>query len=117
MKYRKQTATGDMAFGNGLLDFYIDTPDAVGQAVETRLKLWLGEWFLDVSEGTEYQTNVLGTGKSQSAGPTIRQRIFETEGVTEIINFDLNINADNRHLSIVSTINTIYGQTNIEVIT
>lgn len=117
MKYRKQTETGDMVFGNGLLDFYIDTPEAVGQAVETRLKLWVGEWFLNVTEGTEYQTNVLGTGKSQSAGPVIRQRILETEGVTEIVSFDLNVNAETRRLSIESTINTIYGQTNIEVIT
>ena len=117
MKYRKQTATGDMVFGNGLLDFYIDTPEAVGQAVETRLKLWVGEWFLNVTEGTEYQTNVLGTGKSQSAGPVIRQRILETEGVTGLVKFDLNINPDIRRLAITATINTIYGQANIEVIT
>jgi hypothetical protein len=117
MKYRKQTATGDMTFGNGLLDFYIDSPEAVGQSVETRLRLWAGEWFLDITEGTQYQTNVLGTGKSQSAGPIIRQRILETEGVTDIMSFDLNIDADNRKLTVLSTIDTIYGQTKIEVIT
>lgn len=117
MKYRQQTADGDMVFGNGDLDFYINNPEAVGQAVETRLRLWLGEWFLDITEGTEYQTNVLGTGKSQSAGPVIRQRILETEGVTEIVSFDLTIDANSRQLTIRSTINTLYGQTSIEVIT
>jgi len=117
MIYRKLTATGDMVFGNGLLDFYINSPAAVAQSVETRLRLWLGEWFVDIAEGTQYQTNVLGTGKSTSAGPTIRQRILETEGVTEIVTFDLTINPDARSLKIVALINTIYGQTNIEVIT
>jgi len=116
MKYRKQDESGDMVFGNGILDFYIDSPEAVGQAVETRLKLWIGEWFIDITEGTEYQTNVLGTGKSESAGPVIRQRILETDGVVEILSFDLTINADTRALKITSRINTIYGQTTIEVI-
>jgi len=117
MKYRKQDASGDMVFGNGILDFYIDSPEAVGQAVETRLKLWIGEWFIDITEGTEYQTNVLGTGKSESAGPVIRQRILETDGVVEIVSFDLTINADTRALKITARIKTIYGQTTIEVIT
>ena len=116
MKYRKQDSSGDMVFGNGLLDFYIDSPEAVGQAVETRLKLWTGEWFIDITEGTEYQTNVLGTGKSESAGPVIRQRILETDGVVEILSFDLNINAGTRALKVTARIKTIYGQTTIEVI-
>lgn len=117
MKNRQQTVDGDMVFGNGLLDFYIDTPEAVGLAVETRLKLWAGEWFVDVAEGTQYQANVLGTGHSNSAAPTIRQRILETQGVTEIVTFDFNINADTRKFTVASTINTIYGQIHIEVIT
>ena len=115
MKYRKQDANGDMVFGNGLLDFYIDSPEAVGQSVETRLKLWLGEWFLNVEDGTSYQTNVLGTNKAKSAPIAIRERIFKTAGVTEIVSFDYDINADTRKLSVRATINTIYGQTTVEV--
>lgn len=115
MKYRKQDANGDMVFGNGLLDFYIDSPEAVGQSVETRLKLWLGEWFVNVEDGTPYQTNVLGTNKSKSAPIAIRERIFKTPGVTEIVSFDYSIDANARSIAIRSTINTIYGQTIVEV--
>lgn len=115
MRYRKQDASGDMVFGNGDLDFYIDSPEAVGQSVETRLKLWLGEWFLNIEEGTPYQTNVLGANKSKSAPIVIRERIFKTPGVTEIVSFDYDINATTRKISIRSTINTIYGQTTVEV--
>jgi hypothetical protein len=115
MKYRKQDENGDMVFGNSLLDFYINSPEAVAQSVETRLKLWLGEWFVDVSEGTEYRENVLGVGKSKSADLTIRRRILETDGVLEIISFDSNIDEDSRGLTIRASINTIYGVSNFGV--
>ena len=37
MKYRKLTENGDYAFGRGGADMHADTPEAVGQAVLTRL--------------------------------------------------------------------------------
>ena len=52
MKYRKLTENGDYAFGRGGADMHADTPEAVGQAVLTRLRLFAGEWFVDLKEGT-----------------------------------------------------------------
>ena len=46
MKYRKLTENGDYAFGRGGADMHADTPEAVGQAVLTRLRLFAGEWFV-----------------------------------------------------------------------
>ena len=40
MKYRKLTENGDYAFGRGGADMHADTPEAVGQAVLTRLRLF-----------------------------------------------------------------------------
>ena len=48
MKYRKLTENGDYAFGRGGADMHADTPEAVGQAVLTRLRLFAGEWFVDL---------------------------------------------------------------------
>ncbi|WP_302540571.1 hypothetical protein [Bilophila wadsworthia] len=42
MKYRKLTENGDYAFGRGGADMHADTPEAVGQAVLTRLRLFAG---------------------------------------------------------------------------
>ena len=50
MKYRKLTENGDYAFGRGGADMHADTPEAVGQAVLTRLRLFAGEWFVDLKE-------------------------------------------------------------------
>ena len=60
MRYRKLDARGDMIFGHGSADYYRDQPEAVAQAAVTRLRLKLGEWFADTSDGTNWDGAVLG---------------------------------------------------------
>jgi hypothetical protein len=102
-----------MEFGYQQANFLRDTPDAVAQAVVTRLKLWLGEWFIDQSEGTPYQQAVLGKGTQQSAEPAIRSRILETQGVKSILSFAFAFDGENRIATINATIDTIYGQATV----
>ena len=115
MRYRKLTADGDYTFGNGQLDFYRDTPETVGQAVKTRILLWLGEWFLNTDEGTPFMLTVLGKHSKASADATIKERILTTQGVTEIESYESEIDAETRTLSINAVINTIYGATTIQI--
>lgn len=114
MRYRKLDNNGDMQFGNSSADFYVDQPEGITQAIMTRLKLWAGEWFLDISEGTPYQQAILGTGTKSTIEPVIRARILDTEGVDSIETFSLEINELNRNATIIATVNTIYGQTAIQ---
>jgi hypothetical protein len=114
VRYRKLDSTGDMVFGHGGNDFLVDSPDAVAQAVETRLREWKGEWFLDTSEGTPWQA-LMGKGTQKSIDPEIRARILATEGVTEITAFAVVINPTTRKATITATINTDYGETTAEV--
>lgn len=115
MRYRKQSPTGDYQFGASQKDLYRDEPMAVGQAAQTRLLLWLGEWFLDIEQGTPYMQGILGKHSQAEADLTIQDRILATEGVTNIENYESLINADNRSMSVTMTLNTIYGPTDLAI--
>lgn len=111
MRYRALSPSGDFVFGPGSR-FLIDSPATVGQAVRTRLLLALGEWFLDMTEGTPYKTSILGTGTKAIYDQAIQERILGTQGVTSIESYASFLDED-RHLSVAATINTIYGQTTV----
>lgn len=113
MRYRKLDSAGDMLFGQQQADFWRDSPEAVAQAVLTRLRLWAGEWFLDVTDGTPYVQAALGTSKRQTIEPAIRSRILGTEGCTGIDSLSLSFDADTRVVTIAATIRTAYGQARI----
>ncbi len=116
MRYRKLTADdgetpgGDWSFGRGALDFHNNTPDAVAQAVKTRLQLFRGEWSLDLLEGTPWYSDVLGNGHELTYAPLLRARILETRGVTEITAFSESFDRESRVLTVQATINTTYGR-------
>lgn len=111
MRYRKLSASGDYTFGHGVSDFHIDTPEAVGQAVKTKLLLWREEWFLDTTEGTPYLTEILGKNQQGAYDLAIRERILDTTGVKEILSYLSELDRATRALVVTATIDTIYGQT------
>ena len=114
MRYRKLDSDGDYSFGHGQLDLFRDEPAAVGQAVLTRLRLITGEWFLDVTEGTPYIPNILGMQTQKTYDPTLRERILGTQGVTQLAAYSSSRNGDTRKLSVSATIDTAYGQAQIQ---
>lgn len=114
MRYRRLDADGDMLFGQGQADYLRDTPDTVAQAALTRLRLWVGEWWLDTTEGTPYQQAALGTGKRKTIEPAIRARILGTQGCTGITSFSIAFDDDARIAKIAATINTIYGRAELQ---
>ncbi len=59
-RVRKLDANRDYSFGQGNINFWINSPFGVAQNVETRLGLWEGEWFLDKTRGTPYSQEILG---------------------------------------------------------
>lgn len=115
MRNRKLTENGDYTFGNGQLDFWRDVPEAVAQAVKTRLLLWLGEWFLNIEDGTPYMQGILGKYSKQAADVTIQDRALGTQGVIGITQYSSTLDVDNRSLTVTMLVDTIYGPTPVQV--
>lgn len=115
MRYRKLSPSGDYSFGNGQLDFYRDVSEAVAQAVQTRLQLWLGEWFLDVDEGTAYLEGVFGKHSQTEADIVIQTRVQDTQGVVDFKNYQSELDRDNRSLSSSMDLDTLYGPTQLDL--
>ncbi|AOK62008.1 hypothetical protein WM29_23045 [Burkholderia ubonensis] len=114
MRYRKLDADGDYVFGGGDADFFVNVPEAVAQAVQTRLRLLRGEWFLDTTVGMPWATDVLGKYTSGIYDAAIRQCILGTQGVTEITSYSSSVDPETRALTVSATINTIYGTTTVQ---
>lgn len=112
MIIRKMTTDGDMVFGQGANNFITNKPDGVAQAVMTSLKLFEGEWFIDVSAGVPFDTKVFGFGNMPFYDFIIQEAILNTIGVNQIISYTSYI-SQNRNVTINVTIDTLYGTVNV----
>ena len=111
MRIRLQDSNGDMTFGQSLSNFTTDTPEGVAQLIGTRLRLWVGEFFADITDGMAWATDVLGNRTTSVYNATIQARISDTEGVDEITNYSSSV--VNRKLSVSAEVSTIYGSTTV----
>ena len=115
MRYRALDANGDYSFGQGSANFLVNSPACVAQAVQTRLRLFEGEWFLDQTDGTPWFQDVLGQKNAlDNINLIIRARILATQGVSPqggIENYSAVFDDTTRKLTVTMTLNTIYGQT------
>lgn len=108
MRYRILSPSGDFVFGQGSSEFLINVPAAVAQAVQTRLQLAQGEWFLDLTEGTPYSTRILGHGTLDLYDQAIQERILGTPGVVSILSYDSQLD-EQRALTVTCKVETLYG--------
>jgi len=113
MRYRALDVNGDYTLGQGSANFLVNSHEAVGQLILTRLKLFTGEWFLDTTEGTPYYQNILGKGTQGSYDLAIQARVLDTQGVAAIVSYTSILNTTTRSLSVELTVDTIYGLTTI----
>lgn len=114
MKYRTEIH-GDYVFGTGDAGFLENSPQAVAQAVLTRLRLWRGEWFLDNTEGTPWQDAVLGKQPPALYALAVRERITGTPGVKTLLSFTTKNDSQTRRLVYSATLDTVYGEVTVDV--
>jgi len=115
LRYRKLSPTGDYTFGQGSANFWIDSPEGVAQSVQTRLKLWEDEWFLDKTVGMPYAQEILGYGTKALYDLAIQQEVLDTVGVASIADYSSSFNSQTRALVVNMSIFTIYSTTPVVV--
>lgn len=115
MRNRGESATGDYRFGLSDAYFLVDSPEAVAQAVQTRLRLRTGEWYLDLTEGTPYATQILGKGTQSLYDHAVQERILGTQGVSVMTNYASTLDGS-RNLSVSADLQTIYSDDVITVV-
>lgn len=104
-----------MSFGHSAGDFLVNTPDAVAQAVMTSLKLWLGEWYLNITDGTPYLEGIIGRHAKDTADATLVARITSVQGMISIENFSSEVDPVTRKYTVSGLLNTIYGPTQLQI--
>lgn len=109
MRVRAVDTNGDMKFGGDQASILRNSPDAVGQVVESRLNLWQGQWWLDLLEGTPFEQEVLGRRTENLRDPALQARILDTPGVASIDSFSSTFDANQRGYSVAAKITTVYS--------
>lgn len=116
IRYRKLDVNGDYTFGQPpqIQEFWIDQQEAIQQALTTRLLLIAGEWFLDLDEGTPYNTEILGFVPPNVRDFAIRQRILDTIGVNTLTTYESKVSQD-RVGTVTASVDTIYGSVALNI--
>ncbi len=113
MRVRRLTESGDFAFGGGLADYLLDSPEAVAQRVRTRLDLWLGQWFADQSAGTPWESQILGKYTAGTRDLVLRSQILDTPGVRSLISYNARLDRPTRRWVVAARVDTIYGAADV----
>lgn len=107
---------------NGDNDIYIsngsfatvDGRNEVAQLTTTRLRSFLGEWFLNTSTGVNYYGIVFATPIDLAAiDNEFRSIIINTTGVNELTSYSSTVDSAARLLKIEFTATSIYGQVSV----
>jgi hypothetical protein len=111
MRVRALSPSGDFTFGQGQGNFLSNSPAAVAQCIATALQLWAGEWYLDLSAGVRYQTQILGNNTSGLYDAEIQRVIKGVQGVTQIVSYSSNLDRAARRLTVSGQVQTKYSTT------
>lgn len=100
-------ANGDIVTSG---DLFVTGKEETRQACICRLRLFLGEYFLDATDGTPWFQSILGKTSRDIAEANIKQRILSTKGVMALNTFDMDSDTKNRKFTVTATITDINNE-------
>lgn len=90
-------SNNDFVFGKGKASYKMQSK-AVLQNIQTRLKSFTDDWFLDTENGIDWITLLGSKGNQDRIEREIQKTILQTDGVVAIISFDVTVS--DRNLSV-----------------
>lgn len=98
---------GDWVFGKGTQNYRRNVWQ-VGQRICTHIRSWYRNCFFDMEAGIDWG-NLLGYyTTSKKIAQSVRYQIHSIEEITNINDLSLNLD-ENRRLSLIYSVDTIYG--------
>ncbi|HEC73106.1 MAG TPA: hypothetical protein ENI26_01900 [Methylophaga aminisulfidivorans] len=95
-------------------DIFISGREEIAQTCVTRLNLFLGEYFRDVTDGTPWFQQILGKfGNLNNVESLLRNRIARTPGVVRLLSFNLDYDLQKRTITVSSYVLTKFGETEV----
>lgn len=110
MRYRQLSPCGDYMFGQGSANFLVNSPAGVAQAIQTRLLLFKGTYFLDLTQGMDWDNDVLGFNTASLYDQAIQNQVLGTQGVTSLASYSSSFDSVTRVLTVTGIASNIYGE-------
>lgn len=110
MRARRLDENHDWTFGKGRAN-YAQERESIRQCVITRLLSLYGDWFQDPYTGVRWFDYLTKNPNLRSFETELKGVVLNTEGVTELVEFALSLNSDNRKLTVLLTYIDIYDST------
>lgn len=106
-------ATYDLAVTNYDLSLNTGLP-LMQQRLKQSLWFFLGEWYLDITDGVPYYQNILVKAPVQlTVESTLKAAILDTPGVLELTKFNVTYTNAPRQLALEFETSTLYGSAQI----
>jgi hypothetical protein len=95
---------------------FITEANEIAQTIESRLRLFLGEYFRDILDGTPWFEQVLGKGQPlELKEAVIRRRILQTGNVQSIFKFDVDFDEQTRKYTVAAGVVTPFGPATVNI--
>lgn len=86
--------------------------DLMRQRLKQSLLFFMGEWYLDITDGVPYYQEILKKGPDQiTVESVLKQAIIETPEVTKLLSFDPQYTNAGRLYRLDFKVDTVYGTT------
>lgn len=88
---------------------FLTEREEIAQTIKTRLRLYIGEYFRDITVGTPWFDKILDKSTQSNAEAELRRRIVNTNGVIQLTSFSSDFDRTTRKFSISVSVLTEFG--------